>query len=117
MTAPQLSKPLAGFYKVRMARGGVFVPIHFWHGPSPDPDFPDNQQDRSPRWHCIRRGEEIESAAVIFELWTYAAGRPIDEQEYDYMLAVCRHVDTLDANSPHATPRKKIDLHKTAPLF
>ena len=117
MTAAIIDQPVAGYYKLRLARGAVFVPIHLWFGPTPDPDFPENDMDRSPRWHAVRRGVEVENATAVMDIWHVCAARPIDVREYGYMLAVCRHADRHNKNSPHAKPRKAIELAKTPTLF
>jgi hypothetical protein len=122
VTLPVLNQPEEGFYKTRDARRdgdkrGVWIPVHFWHGPTPDPDFPCNKMDRAPYWHCLKRGKPILNPLHIFELWAVCAGNKIDRAEYDYLLAQAEHADAYAPDSPYGKPRQTVDLNAIPPIF
>lgn len=47
-----------------------------------------------------------------YKVWTYAAGKPIDRAEYDYLL----HLANMPGQ-PEARPNEKIDLSKLPPVY
>ena len=60
MNAPAIiNRPQAEYYRIKLATGAVWTPCRLWFAPTPDPDFPDNPQDRSPYWQAEVRGEHI----------------------------------------------------------
>lgn len=102
--------PAAGFYRIRLTRGGIWVPVHIWHGPPHDPETGE-KLDRSYRWQAKRNGEYVD----VSEVWPWCAKEPITEEEYHYMLATKNWAETNAPESPEAQPRRKIDL-LTAPI-
>jgi len=108
----QPDQPVAGFYKMRLVRGGPFVAVRVFFEASRDPATGD-VCDRSPRWQASIDGRE----ADIWRAWPYCSGRPIDQAEYDYLLAVSAHARKHDPSMPEAVPGKPIDMNKLKPIF
>jgi hypothetical protein len=99
--------PVAGWYQMRLVRGGPLVPVRIWHGL---PIVDGEEQDRSPRW-CVevdgettRRGELLD----ITQVWPWCAREPISEADYRFMVAHSRWAKT-QPHHPKATPRRPID--------
>lgn len=109
-----VSTPTAGFYRVKLARGAVWSPVKLWFGPPLDP-LTGEELDRSPRWQALVRGFLWERD--VLELWTWCAGQPIGESEYEYLLAIHRHASAHEPGMPEARPREQIDLNVMKPLF
>ena len=109
----QIDKPVAGVYKTKLVRGGVWVPVRFEFGPPPDPENPAQRLDRSHRWLAWI----ADDPADPYELWPWCCGRPIDEAEYRYLMALSRHAKAHAPELPEADPTKPIDFHKSPVLF
>ena len=74
-------KPVAGFYKRRLVKGGPWVGVELKLAPSADPSDPSNEMDRSPRWQALVCGVEADP----YETWISCCSHPISKDEYDNM--------------------------------
>lgn len=109
-----VSTPTAGFYRVKLARGAVWSPVKFWFGPPADP-VTGEPLDRSPRWQALVRDQLWDGDPI--ELWTWCAGQPIGENEYEYLCAIHRHASVHDPTQPEAAPREAVNHLTMKPLF
>ena len=109
-----------GFFKTKLVRNGPFVPVRVWHGVTPDPWFPENPQDRSPRWQATI-GEVPLPARIggrectLGSLWSFL--HPIDKTEHDYLIRTGKWATTHAPEMPEANPTDRIDLGSMKPLF
>lgn len=110
--APVGDEPVAGFYRGRMVRGGVWVTIRIWYGPPHDP-ITGEELDRSPRWQAERNGELV----AVYAVWPYCAGEPISEAEYRFMLADAKWAREHAPGDPKAKPTERPDFSDLAPPF
>lgn len=103
--------PTPGFYRIRLVKGGPWVALHIWLGPSIDPATGEEVTERGFRWQCAINGGE----RVPFDnYWPGCACDPIDREEHDRIAAESR---TMDPASPFYDPRKRIDLRTAALPF
>lgn len=100
-----INKPVPGYYKRKLVKGGVFVPVRIQQVAS--------QPDGSPVWVCEVDGELVDD---VFEQWVWCAPCPISETEYRYMLADSQHCKRYLPNDPKANPRKSVDMTKMEPI-
>lgn len=87
----ETGKPVAGFYKRRMVRGGPWVGVKLWYGPPADP-ITGEPLDRSPRWQALVNGIDAEP----YDAWVSACGHPITEAEYSTLTGVEEPHQPLD---------------------
>ena len=107
-------QPIAGYYQHRLVRGGPWLAVRIWHDVDRrDPDFPDEQLDRSPIWRAELDGREVE----IEKVWPFCAKRPIERSDYVYLLADRDHARRHRPDSPEANPERGVDLGSMRPLF
>ena len=87
----QVGVPREGYYKARLINSGMWVAVRFWYG---QPIIDGEVQDRIPRW-CVevngrtgRFDKEVGHRVPLdaFDVWPWAAGHPIREKEYRFML-------------------------------
>ena len=116
----QVGEIKAGWFLTKLARGGVDVPVHIWHGPPLDPATFE-PLDRAPRWqmrlngsYTDARGEPWDEGDIL-RTYLFAVKRPIDEREYNYRLAVQQHAIEHDSG-PETTPGKPINWNKILPF-
>ena len=72
--------PTAGFYRMRLRSGGVYVGVRIWHGLPIDPASGD-EMDRAPGWNATING----AWASIDAVWPKCGGEPIDRAEHDHL--------------------------------
>lgn len=106
--------PVAGHYRVKLAKGAVWSPVKLWFGPPLDP-VTGEELDRSPRWQALVRGKLWERG--VLDLWAWCAGQPIGENEYEYLMAIHRHASAHEPDMPEASPREAINHLTTKPIF
>ena len=111
-----LNVPEAGYYKRRLVKGGPWVAVRFWKGPSLDPET-GQPLERSHYWQCTVDGAHFTEEAAVLNHWLGCAGHPITVEEYKAMRN--RTVDALhtDPQSPQANPTKAVDRRKLAPVL
>jgi hypothetical protein len=107
---PRVDIPIAGHYRVRLIKGGPWLPLHIWQG---FPIDPETGEELERGW--IWRAQLIDGEVPIWNHWPMCAGSQIPEAEYRWMLATCRHAAAYDPMMPEAAPRSKIDL-STLPI-
>jgi hypothetical protein len=96
--------PVAGYYRMRLRSGGVFVGIRIWYGAPLDP-VTGEEMDRSHRWQATANGEPID----LERAWPKCAADPITESEHDYLAAMQAWGRENAPDSPHANPRQRIN--------
>ena len=104
-------EPNCGFFRRRLVKGGPWVPAAIWL----DQDICDatGQLMRDEQLLCL----VAEKMADPYFHWTYLAGNPITEQEYNFMIARQEYAVTYQPDTPHANTSKPIDLLKTPTIF
>jgi len=110
--AHQPDIPVAGFYAMKLVRGGVLVPVRVWFGSSFDP-ADGTWCDRSHCWRACVDGEQVS----IWKAWPYCSGRPISEAEYRHMRSMSAHATEHETWMPEAQPMKRIDLSSLPPIY
>lgn len=110
-TLPITMEPMCGYYRRRLVRGGVWVPVAIWLEQEIDPDTGDLLADEVMR--CAVAGREADP----HEQWTYIAGQPIPHAEYEYLVANQKWAAEYAPESPAAQPGRKIDLNSLPPVF
>lgn len=98
-------KPVAGFYRGRLVRGGHPVGIRIWYGPPLDPDTGE-ELDRGWRWQATANGRYIDLERV----WPKCADEPITEAEHDHLTRVQAWGEAHAPDSPQANPDRPVDL-------
>lgn len=117
MTAAlRVDTPQAGFYWRRFVKGGPKIPVRLWHGAPIDPETGE-ELERSHRWQAMVNGDLVTGDTAVIEVWISCAGNPIDEAEYDYLLALKNHAVRHEPDLPEAAPNSPIDLHRMPTLF
>jgi hypothetical protein len=114
--------PIAGYYAMRLAKGGIKVAVRVWFGP---PTIDGETQDRSPRWCCsvdgitdkLVDGVRVPLDPIDDEVWPFCALHPIDQTEFLFLLKRTTWARTESPDHPAANPRKPIDLRKLKPAW
>lgn len=96
------SEPRAGFYKRRLVKGGPFVPVAIWFERELD-EAGDLLSDEVVKCTVDGRLADVDST------WSYCAGSPITEAEFDYLSRVSSYAKANDTREPLANPRRRID--------
>lgn len=108
-----------GLYRVRLVKGGPWVAARVTHGPTPGPDG--EEMDRSWVWTVEVDGEPFGipgPCAYTAGAWRVSpGGQPIEQEEYDYMVAMARYARLYDKTLPEAAPRLAVDMRKMPPSF
>ncbi|WP_375249511.1 hypothetical protein [Sphingomonas sp.] len=105
-------QPVAGFYRMRLVSGGVYVGIRIWHGRPIDP-VTGEEMDRSLRWQAQANGEMIE----IDRVWPQCARDPVSASEYAYLFQQQRWGERQAPESPQADPTRRADPLSSPILF
>lgn len=106
-----INDPRPGFYRKKLAKGGVWVPVRIWITEAERDEAGDLLEDEIIR--CEVDGEERDP----FEVWPWVDEKSIDESEYRYMRAGAEWDRKNDPDAPAANPRQAIDISKTRSLF
>lgn len=103
-------EPQAGWYKVKMVKDGVFVPVVI----RLIQDIDEAGDLVNPiRFEAERNGKSIDA----HQIWTYAAKNPISEEDFNYMTDRKAWAETNAPHMPEANPTKKINHKDIPPLF
>lgn len=102
----------AGFYQMKLVKGGIFVPVRLWQGFGKQ-DGRELDDDGAPTpviargwiWRAMLDGVEVHP----WKVWPDCSGEPITEEEYRFLLARRHHAMAHDPQSPFASPRQKVD--------
>lgn len=105
-------EPVAGFYRMRLRSGGVYVGVRIWHGLPLDP-YTSDEMDRAPCWNAQINGEW----ASIMDVWPRCAGDPISAQEYAFLQSQRDWAVQHAPDSPVADPTKRVDPLSSPLLF
>lgn len=100
-----VSVPVAGFYRCRLARQTVIGGVRIWFGPPHDP-VTGEEMDRSWRWQAQFDGEPIDFDRV----WPLCAGTPISEQDYRALVARRQWASQHAPESAYAGVGRRFDL-------
>ncbi len=103
--------PIAGFYRMKLVTGGIYVGVRLWHGPPHDPDTGE-EMDRSHRWQATANGRPI----PLERAWPRCADAPINSGEYAYLLSL-QEWGKENGHAAVADPRKKLDPLTTPLMF
>jgi len=103
--------PVAGFYRTRLARSGVYVGVKVWFGQPKDP-VTGELLDRSLRWQAEANGAPIDLERV----WPGCAEDPITEQEHAFLIDQQRWGAANAPDSPQANPTRSANP-LTSPLL
>lgn len=110
--AVDVTTPVAGFYRHRMAQGTVAGGVRLWFGPPCDP-VTGEEMDRSWRWQAEFDGENVEFDRV----WPVCADEPITETEYRRRINRKAWAREHAPDSAYAETGRRIDpLSTSTPL-
>lgn len=106
-------EPQCGFYRRRMVRGGVFVPVRIWR--EADIDFDTGAATAGRQRLLCMVGSELRDPVAE---WGYVATQPIKEAEYRFEVADGEWAKRFAPKDPKANPRKPVDLLAVpAPMY
>jgi len=97
-------RPVAGHYRMKLVKGGPFVPVMIWRGFGLDPETR-TPIERGWIWRAMQYDDEVD----VWAVWPNCAGEPITAAEYRYQCALRRHAVEHDPAMPEADPRKPVD--------
>lgn len=111
-TARRIDRPEPGFFRMRLVRGGPWVPAVTFL-PCPIDPHTGEQLDRARKLMGSVNGEDP-SYAVADRVWI--SGRPISEREFLFLLADGQWCRDHAPDLPEANPTKSINLREIAPI-
>ena len=91
---PSIDCPEEGWYRLKMVRGGPWIPVKIWFAAKM------GAEDQTPQWQCLVNGLE----ASVWDTWPRVGGRGITEEEYGRLL-------------PSPSPDRPVDKMRTKPVF
>jgi hypothetical protein len=100
-----VSRPVPGFYRRRLVKGGPAVGVLIFQACPIDPETGEPMQ-RSRPLLCLVNGEWADP----IDEWEWIAGSRISEAEYLFLLADAAHAAEHRPTAPRARPREKINL-------
>ena len=107
-----------GFFRIRLVKGGTFVPaIIFQACPAMpcewdiEPDEWFSPLDRSRPLQALVNGQDSD----VEKVWIF--GQPISQEEYEFMLADSEWCAEFTPNDPKANPYKAVDFTAIPELF
>jgi hypothetical protein len=108
-----VSMPTEGHWLIRLVRNGPPVPACIrLVQTTVEPGEPTNHMERSPFLAAFINDEPV----AIDRVWL-VRGRPINEGEYRYRCAVTDWAIEHAPDTPEATPTKRVDLARIAPIY
>lgn len=117
-------QPVAGFYKVRLVRGGPVVPVRIYWGRA---IIDGEEQDRGFDWRCEIDGRtdrwerdddtdyRCRVPLEVDRAWPWCAREPVTVAEYQFLVSHAAWAKEHQPEHPKASPRKAVDFH-TLPL-
>src|SRR5690606_3204433 len=102
--APTGDDPVAGTYRMRQVKGGVWVGVRIWFGPPADPDRPYHLLDRSWRWQACMNGRRC----PVERAWPRCVAEPFSFGQYRYLLADRRWAANHAPGLPEAAPGQAV---------
>ena len=112
MLAREIHIPKPGFWKVRMVRGGPYVPAKIWDEAERGGD---GELLEDEKLRCIVNGNERDPEHWAERLNLY--GIVIDEKEYEYLSRVSTWAKEWAPDAPEASPTQAIDPLRSKPIF
>ena len=103
---PITEEPQCGWFKRRLIRGGLFVPARIWMYQPTDPETGDLVADEALQCEVGGRFADPEIQ------WPWLNGRPISEQEFNYLTALAGWTAEHAPGEPFANPRQPVDWLK-----
>ncbi len=110
MKAREIAKPRPGFFKLRLIKGGPFVPARIFLPCPIDPEF-GHPMDRSRHLIGEIDGKEVE----VERIWLSA--EEIGPAEFAFMTADASWCRNWAPAEPQANPRKPIDARTAPPAY
>jgi len=105
VTAQDVSKPEAGYFRFRLSGRSVAVGVRIHYGPPIDP-VTGEVLDRSWRWQADVNGEPY---ADFDRIWPGCTGEPISEADYTTYCNRQRWAREHAPDSSYAEPGRKRD--------
>jgi hypothetical protein len=105
-------QPIPGYYLMQLTKKGVMCGVRIWWGQPIDYET-GNIQDRHMRWNAEINGD----AADIDRVWPWCGTKPTTQAEYEYRCGLTRWSVEHAPMSPHANPRRKIDIFSSPMEF
>lgn len=99
-------EPQCGWFRRRMAKGGVQVPARIWLFQEIDADTGELLSDEL--MQCEVNGEYRDP----HDEWTWLFGQPISEAEFSYLTERNRWAERYAPDEPAANPRQPVDWLK-----
>ncbi|KQX18382.1 MULTISPECIES: hypothetical protein [unclassified Sphingomonas] len=105
--------PIAGYYRMRLRSGAVWVAIRVWFGPPLNHEHADDPTtarvlDRSHRWQATANGEII----PLDRVWPQCADDPIDKAEARRLVELQRW-GAAEGHDVVADPTRRADPNHT----
>jgi hypothetical protein len=108
MTADRIDRPRAGFFRTRLARGGIYVGVRFWV----------DTVDRCWRVEVDGRLTRTDGQPLDpLEVWPWCAGQEITEREFNFLARRRQWAEEHAPDHPAANPEEPVDLSKLPPRF
>lgn len=101
------SEPEAGFFQMRLVRGGPWVPVRIWLHQVIDGETGELVQDE--RLAATVDGRPADPC----QIWTRCAAHPVSEQYFAYLTAGSRWDRAHAPHHPAANPTQPTDHLKT----
>lgn len=116
-----LNRPLTGYYKTKLVKGGPFVPARIFRNCCCTVNGGDDNIGHPWRMSCDRfpqlRAEVDGQARDPFQIWSWVAKHPITEAEFRYMTDMRDWAEENAPALPEADPRTPVDIDSIPPMF
>ncbi len=106
---PAVDDPQVGWYQRTLTKGGVMVPVRIWL--QQDTHFDTGELLDDEVLLCTVNGRRADAHVQ----WSYVAGNPITEEEFDYLTRRNVWAAKHHPERPEATPYQPVDF-LTVPL-
>lgn len=114
--------PEGGLYEIVLVSGAASCAAAIWYGVTPDPDFPDNMQDRSAYWHGEINGEPDPNPCCapserVWRIWHCRDLVRVTPRRYKWLIEHRAWAKRHRPDSPEANPWRRPDPLKTRVPF
>jgi hypothetical protein len=100
---PQITEDIqCGFFKRKLVKGGVFVPVRIWKAGDRDADGELIEDEYT---CCDVDGR----AANPVDHWVWCCTNPITEKEFQFLTKLSSYAKKRDPREPLHNPRKAVD--------
>jgi hypothetical protein len=115
-----VSEPVPGLYEVKLRRTAPSCAAQIILAPTPDPDFPGNEMDRSLLWRTEINGAPDPEASPTptertYRVWHSRFLRAVGPERYDYLIRDRAWARAHRPELPEARPEHPVDPAR-APL-